>query len=99
MGEDSVQTAPRLADTNPVEIERKRPMREAIENWLDRIRPGLVADGGNVELRQVDEDGTVRVELQGACRSCPAQLATLRIGIEEPLCKAVPGVTSVVAVP
>jgi Fe-S cluster biogenesis protein NfuA len=81
-----------------MELERRRPTREAVEEVLDRIRPGLVADGGNVELRQVDDDGTVRIELQGACATCPAQLATLRIGIEEPLRKAVPGVRSVIAV-
>lgn len=80
-----------------MELERKRPTREAVEQVLDRIRPGLVADGGNVELRQVDEDGTVRIELQGACAACPAKLATLRIGIEEPLRKALPGVRGVVA--
>lgn len=80
-----------------MELERKRPTREAVEEVLDRIRPGLVADGGNVELRQVDEDGTVRIELQGACATCPAQRATLRIGIEEPLRKALAGVRSVVA--
>ena len=56
----------------------------------------LVADGGNVELGAVTADGVVRVEFQGACLDCPAQLATLRIAIEEPLRKAVPGVTAVV---
>jgi Fe-S cluster biogenesis protein NfuA len=81
-----------------MELEGKRPTHEAVEEVLDRIRPGLVADGGNVELRQVDPDGTVRIELQGACATCPAQAATLRIGIEEPLRKAVPGVRSVVAI-
>ncbi len=81
-----------------MEIAKNRPKREAVEQLLDRIRPGLVADGGNVELREVDADGTVQIEFQGACASCPAQLATLRIGIEEPLRKAVPGVKSVIAV-
>ena len=86
-----------FADGELVEIDRKQHLREAVEDVLDRIRPGLVADGGNVELRQIDPDGTVRIELQGACATCPARLATLRIGIESPLCKAVPGVKSVVA--
>ena len=74
------------------------PSREAVETWLDQIRPALVADGGNVELLGVDRDGTVRVALQGACLECPAQLATLRLGIEEPLRKAIAGIQSVVAV-
>ena len=72
------------------------PERGLVEAWLDRIRPGLVADGGNVELVGVDHDGTVRVVLQGACADCPAQLATLRVGIEEPLKRALPGVQAVV---
>jgi Fe-S cluster biogenesis protein NfuA len=65
---------------------------------LDRLRPALIADGGNLELVAVDDDGTVRVLLQGECVACPARLATLRVGIEEPLRKLVQGVTTVVAV-
>ena len=57
------------------------PRREIVEAWLDRIRPALVADGGNVELVGVEHDGTVRVVLQGTCADCPAQLATLRVGM------------------
>jgi len=72
------------------------PRREIVEAWLDRIRPALVADGGNVELVSVEHDGTVRVALQGACAECPAQLTTLRVGIEEPLKRALPGVSAVV---
>jgi Fe-S cluster biogenesis protein NfuA len=79
-----------------LEIQKQGPARGAVEAVLDRIRPGLVADGGNVELVAVTADGVVRVEFQGACLDCPAQLATLRIAIEEPLRKAVPGVTAVV---
>ncbi len=74
------------------------PAREIVESWLDRVRPALVADGGNIELVAIDHDGTVRVAMQGACADCPAQLATLRIGIEEPLKKAVAGIQSVIAV-
>ena len=74
------------------------PAREAVEAWLDRVRPAIVADGGNVELLSVERDGTVRIALQGACIECPARLATLRVGIEEPLKKAFSGVQNVVAV-
>ena len=81
-----------------MELEDARPSREAVEEALERIRPGLVADGGNVELVDIEEDGTVRVVLQGECATCPAQFATVRIGIEEPLQKAVRGVTAVIAV-
>lgn len=74
------------------------PARESIELWLDRIRPGLVADGGNVELLSVERDGTVRIALQGACRECPSRLATLRLAIEEPMKQAFGGIQSVIAV-
>ena len=74
------------------------PAREVVEAWLDRVRPALVADGGNIELIAIDHDGTVRVEMQGACADCPAQLATLRVGIEEPLKQAIRGIRSVIAI-
>ncbi len=73
-----------------------RNLRDRVEAALDLLRPGLVADGGNVELLDVHEDGTVRVTLQGACATCPAQAATARYGLEEPLRESVPGVTAVV---
>ena len=74
-----------------------RELHERVETALDRIRPGLIADGGNVELLGVAGDGTVRLELQGACASCPAQAATLRYGIEPALRRDVPGIRAVVA--
>ncbi|MBJ20391.1 MAG: NifU family protein [bacterium] len=74
------------------------PTREAVESWLDQIRPALVADGGNVELNVVDRDGTVRIALEGACTDCPTRLATLRPGIEEPLREALAGIPAVIAV-
>ena len=73
-------------------------LREAVESQLDQLRPALIADGGNLELLGIDDDGTVRISFQGQCTTCPAQLATLRIGIEEPLRQAVPAVTAVVAI-
>ena len=81
-----------------LELESRAPLRGAVEAALDRLRPGLLADGGNVELLDVGEDGVVRVVFQGACVACPAQNATLRVGLEEPLKRSVPGVTAVVPV-
>lgn len=81
-----------------MELETPRPLRDLVEVELDRLRPALAADGGNVELISVDPDGTVRVALQGACATCPAQLATVRVGLEEPLRRAVPGIVAVVSV-
>jgi len=73
-------------------------LRDRVEAALDRLRPALVADGGNVELVAVDEDGTVRVALEGACTTCPARIATLRLALEPALRARVPGVRAVVAV-
>ena len=82
----------------PAEGASRDSLREAIEIHLDRLRPALIADGGNVELLGVDDDGTVRVALQGQCATCPARLATLEFGLEEPLREAIPGVTGLIAI-
>ena len=76
---------------------RRNTLRDAVEAHLDALRPALVADGGNVELLGVDVDGAVRVRLLGACAVCPAQLATLKFGLEEPLRAAIPKVTHLIA--
>ena len=73
-------------------------MKEKVEAALDKIRPMLQADGGNVELIEVGEDGVVKVRLQGACAGCPMSQMTLKNGIERILKEAVPEVTSVVNV-
>ena len=65
---------------------------------LDLIRPSLMADGGDVTLIDVREDGTVVVELTGACKGCPLSQLTLANGIERILKERVPGVERVVPV-
>ena len=70
-------------------------MREKIEAALDKIRPQLQADGGGVELIDVDENGLVRVKLTGACGGCPMAQMTLKQGIERVLKMQVPEVKSV----
>ena len=74
-------------------------MREKVEQTIEVIRPAIQADGGDIELREVDENsGVVTVELIGACVSCPASTVTLKAGIERILKDRVPGVTAVVDV-
>ena len=73
------------------------PGKEQIEEALDKIRPMLVADGGNVELVGVN-DGTVEVRLTGACGGCPMATMTLKMGIEQMLKQEIPEVKEVVAV-
>jgi len=72
-------------------------MREKVEAVLDKIRPALISDGGNVELVDVN-DGTVQVRLTGACDGCPMATMTLKMGIEQILRQEIPEVKEVVAV-
>ena len=72
-------------------------MRYKVEEVLDKIRPALMRDGGNVELVDVNE-GTVKVKLTGACAGCPMSTMTLKVEIEQILQKEIPEVKEVVAV-
>ena len=72
-------------------------MKEKVEEALNKIRPALMADGGNVELVDI-EDGVVKVRLTGACGGCPMSQMTLKMGIEKHLVKEIPEVKEVVAV-
>jgi Fe-S cluster biogenesis protein NfuA len=73
-------------------------MKEEVEKVLEMVRPGLQADGGNVELVEVTDDGIVKVRLTGACGSCPMSTMTLKMGIERAVKEKVPGVIEVVQV-
>ena len=72
-------------------------MRERVEKALKEIRPSLQADGGDVELVDV-ENGIVKVRLTGACNGCPMSQMTLKQGIERYIKKVIPEVLSVEAV-
>jgi len=72
-------------------------MREKVEAALDKIRPALRADGGDVELVDV-KDGVVTVRLTGACGSCPMSTMTLKMGVERIVKEEVPEVKELVAV-
>jgi Fe-S cluster biogenesis protein NfuA len=73
-------------------------MREKVELVLNSIRPNLQADGGDVELIDVSNDGVVKLRLMGACGTCPFAQMTLKLGIEEVLKERVPEITEIVAV-
>jgi Fe-S cluster biogenesis protein NfuA len=73
-------------------------VRQLVEQTIEAIRPALQADGGDMFLRDVDEEtGVVTVSLLGACGTCPASTATLKAGIERIMKDRVEGVTAVVA--
>ncbi|GAB6099331.1 hypothetical protein JCM16358_12100 [Halanaerocella petrolearia] len=73
-------------------------MKERVKEVLNKIRPSLQADGGDVELIEVTDDGIVKVELQGACAGCPMSEMTLKMGIEKQLKKEIEEVKEVAAV-
>jgi len=73
-------------------------MESEVRKALEEVRPMLQADGGDVELVEVTEDGIVRVRLQGACQGCPMSQMTVKNGIEQLLVEKVPGVVEVEAV-
>jgi Fe-S cluster biogenesis protein NfuA len=79
------------------EEKRSFEMKEKVEAALNKIRPALQADGGDVEFVDVT-DGVVKVRLTGACGGCPMSQMTLKMGIERHLKKEVPEVKEVVSV-
>lgn len=73
-------------------------LKEKVEAALEKVRPWLKADGGNVELIDVTDDGIVKVKLTGACGSCPMSQMTLKMGIGKVLRKEVPEIKDIEAV-
>ncbi|MCX5812151.1 MAG: NifU family protein [Proteobacteria bacterium] len=72
-------------------------MREKVEKAIEKIRPFLQRDGGDIELIDV-VDGIVKVKLQGACGSCPMSAMTLKMGVEKQLKDEIPEVKEVIAI-
>lgn len=70
---------------------------DVVEKVLDEIRPALQADGGNVELLEITEDGIVKLDMVGACAACPMATMTLRAGIERILFERIPDLVGVEA--
>jgi Fe-S cluster biogenesis protein NfuA len=73
-------------------------VKEQVEAALNDIRPQLQADGGDIELVEVTEDGVVKVRLVGACAGCPGAAMTLQLGVERVVKARVPDVKAVEAV-
>jgi Fe-S cluster biogenesis protein NfuA len=88
----SATAAPPMAASDPRAL-----TLDNVERVLDELRPYLMADGGNVEIVEIDGP-VVKVRLQGACGSCPSSTMTLKMGIERKLRESIPEVTEVVQV-
>lgn len=82
---------------NPDTPEKKRLYAEVLAA-LDKIRPYLEADGGDVKIVEISDDKIVMIELLGACGSCPMSTMTLKAGVEEAIKRAVPEIKSVEAI-
>ncbi|ADU63803.1 MAG: NifU family protein [Pseudodesulfovibrio sp.] len=73
-------------------------MREKVMKVLDKVRPALQGDGGDVELVDITDKGIVQVRLTGACKGCPMSQMTLKNGIERIILKEIPEIKGVEAV-
>jgi Fe-S cluster biogenesis protein NfuA len=73
-------------------------MKEEVQKAIEKVRPGLQADGGDVELVSVSDDGVVKVKLTGACHGCPMAQMTLKMGIEKIIKQQVPSIKEVISV-
>lgn len=73
-------------------------MLERVEAALEKIRPFLIADGGNVKVLEITDDLIVKLELEGACGTCPMSPMTMKAGVEEALKRDVPEIKGVVAI-
>ncbi|MFO0015531.1 MAG: NifU family protein [Synechococcaceae cyanobacterium] len=94
----STETASTQTATSPeAGIDPRALTVENVERVLDELRPYLMADGGNVEIVEIDGP-VVKVRLQGACGSCPSSTMTLKMGIERKLRESIPEVSEVVQV-
>ncbi len=80
------------------ETGEEQGFQEKVNDVIESIRPALQGHGGDVELVGIDDDNTVKVRLQGACRGCPGAAMTMKMGIERILKEKVPEVKEVVAV-
>lgn len=72
-------------------------IQDRVEAALDTVRPYLETDGGNVRVVEITDDMTVKLELTGACGTCPMSTMTFKAGLQEAILKAVPEIKNVEA--
>lgn len=74
-----------------------KSIRERVIKVLERVRPYLQSDGGDIELLEVTDDLSVKVRLKGACHGCPYSMQTLKAGVEQAILKEIPEIKSVIS--
>ena len=97
MSSEAPTAQPEAAAEAPAGFDSRALTLDNVERVLDELRPYLMADGGNVEIVEIDGP-VVKVRLQGACGSCPSSTMTLKMGIERKLRESIPEVSEVVQV-
>ncbi len=87
-------------DISPLDLVIDNPaaLLPEVEAALDTIRPWMITDGGNVRILELTQTGVLRLELEGACGSCPMSAMTMKAGVEEAIRRAVPAIIRVEAV-
>jgi Fe-S cluster biogenesis protein NfuA len=78
-------------------MSESKSIKERVLKALERVRPYLQSDGGDIELIDITEDYTVKVRLKGACHGCPYSMQTLKAGVEQALMKEVPEIKKVIS--
>lgn len=78
-------------------MSEEKSIKERVSQALEKVRPYLQADGGDIDLVDVTDDGTVKVRLTGACNGCPYSMQTLKAGVEQAIMKEVPEITRVIS--
>jgi len=71
-------------------------IKKRVEEALEKVRPYLVADGGDIQLVEITEEYIVKVQLTGACHGCPFSMQTLKAGVEMAIKKDVPEIVEVI---
>lgn len=72
-------------------------VKDRVSKALDRVRPYLQSDGGDIDLVEITDDMTVKVRLKGACHGCPYSMQTLKAGVEQAIMKEVPEIKRVIS--
>jgi Fe-S cluster biogenesis protein NfuA len=78
-------------------MEELKSISARVQKALERVRPYLQSDGGDIDLIEVTEDMTVKVKLKGACHGCPFSMQTLKAGVEQAIMKEVPEIKRVIS--
>jgi len=78
-------------------MDNQKSIKERVVKALNRVRPYLQNDGGDIDLIEITEDLTVKVKLKGACHGCPFSMQTLKAGVEQAIMQEVPEIKKVIS--